>query len=283
MRGHGRDHGLRAAGGRSVTPARVLSRFALQLLAAGFCAFAAGQPAPRSDAAALESAAMRLPALAERIAKLHAQIGQGVLAQRSRRALSEALRDFDASLRSVVASAPAGEARENYVLLGLLWREFRDWAQRAPTRENARRLRERTEEVAWVAAKGARLIHEHSRAAASGAAVRAAQGAMLSQRIPKLYLWRRWDIRDEALASELREAEENLPRAVESLRAAPENTPEIDAELQVVENQLGFMADASRALASGQAGPRQIEFIAKTGDHILESMQRLTRLYELGR
>jgi hypothetical protein len=266
-----------------VTPARVLSRFALQLLAAGFCAFAAGQPAPRSDAAALESAAMRLPALAERIAKLHAQIGQGVLAQRSRRALSEALRDFDASLRSVVASAPAGEARENYVLLGLLWREFRDWAQRAPTRENARRLRERTEEVAWVAAKGARLIHEHSRAAASGAAVRAAQGAMLSQRIPKLYLWRRWDIRDEALASELREAEENLPRAVESLRAAPENTPEIDAELQVVENQLGFMADASRALASGQAGPRQIEFIAKTGDHILESMQRLTRLYELGR
>jgi hypothetical protein len=258
---------------------RRLSRFALCLLLASICGLDAGA-APPSGEAQLSSAAMRMPALAERIAKLHAQIGQGILAQRSRRALAETLRDFDVTLRSVAANAPTAEARENYLLLGLLWPEYRDWAQRPATRENARKLRERTEEVVWVASKGARMIHEHSRAGASGAAVRAAQGAMLSQRIPKLYLWRRWDIRDEALSRELREAEENLPRAVESLRNAPENTPEIDAELQVTENQLRFMADASRELQGAQAGPRHIEFIAKTGDHIHESMQRLVRLYE---
>jgi hypothetical protein len=261
-----------------VTLARRLSRFAFHLLVAGLCTL--GYAAARSGESAVESAAMRLPALAERIAKLHAQIGQGVLAQRSRRALTEAVREFDAQLRVTLAGAPSPEARENYVLLGLLWPEFRDWAQRAPTRESARKLRERTEEVVWVAEKGARLLHEHSRAAASGAAVRAAQAAMLSQRIPKLYLWRRWDIRDDALARELREARENLRRAVESLRGAAENTPEIEAELQVADNQMRFMADASQELDSSQPGPRQIEFIAKTGDHILESMQRLARLYE---
>src|SRR6185436_20519172 len=63
---------------------------------------------------------MRLAALAERIAKLHAQSAHGVMAERSRRGLAEAVRDFDALLRANARGAPA-ETRESYLLLGLLW------------------------------------------------------------------------------------------------------------------------------------------------------------------
>lgn len=236
----------------------------------------AQEPLPRSGAA------LRLPVLAERMAKLHAQIGQGILAQRSRRALAETVRDFDATLRAATSAAPTAEARENYVLLSLLWHEYRDWAQRAPTRESARKLRERAEEVVWVASKGARMFHEHSRAGVSGSVVRAEQAALLSQRIPKLYLWRRWDIRDEAAAKELREAQENLRRTLDALRTAPDNTPEIAAELQVADNQLRFMDDAARQLDI-RHDSRHLEFVAKAGDHILESMERAARLYAAAR
>ena len=228
------------------------------------------------------STALRLATLAERIAKLHAQIGQGVLVERSRRALPEAMREFDQALRAIAGGAPTPEIRDNYLLLALLWHEYRDWAQRTPTREGARKLRERNEEVVWIAAKGARLLQERSRASESASALRSATAAMLSQRIPKLYLWRRWDMRDEALAKELREAEENLRRTLDTLQAARENTPEITAELQAAGNQLAFMADAAKQFERSSAAPRTIEFIAKTGDHILDAMQRATRLYEGG-
>lgn len=224
--------------------------------------------------------AIHLATLTERIAKLHAQVGQGVLAERSRRALAESARDFDATLKEVAAGASSAELRDNYALLALLWQDYRDWAMRAPTRDNARKLRLRAEEVSWIATKGAKLVQEGARGATNPSAVRAANAAMLAQRIAKAHLWMRWDIRDEALALELREANENLRRTLDTLSASPADNPEIAAELQSVASQMRFMDDAARALERREPGVRAIEFMAKTGDHIFESMERLARLYE---
>jgi hypothetical protein len=259
---------------------RALARLAAVLLLAGFAAQALAQSAARGEQGSRATAAIRLGTLAERIAKLHAQVGQGIFAERSRRGLAAGIRDFDATLKGLSASAPPGETRDNYVLLALLWVEYRDWAQKAPTRENARKLRERNEEVAWIASKGARMFQEHARGSTSASAVRAASAALLSQRIAKLYLWRRWEMRDEGLARELRDAEENLRRTLDTLLAARDNTPEIEAELQVVETQLRFMADAAKSFEGRAPASRHIEFIAKTGDHMLEALERAAKLYE---
>ena len=237
-------------------------------------AHAAAPPPPRA------TAAIGLATLAERIAKLHAQVGQGVLAERSRRALAQSLRDFDAALRQAAASASDAELRDDYALLALLWQDYRDWALRAPTRDNARKLRSRAEEVVWVATKAAKLVQESARATTNARAVRAANAAMLAQRIAKAHLWMRWDIRDEALARELAEARANLRRILDTLRASAQEGAAIGAELQSVESQMSFMEDAARALERREGAARAIEFIAKTGDNIYESMQRLARLYE---
>jgi hypothetical protein len=235
--------------------------------------------APASDAFRLTTA-MHLSTLAERIAKLHAQMGQGILPERSRKALHEAIRDFDGTLRIVSARASTAESRDNYALLALLWQDYRDWATRTPSRESARKLRPRTEEVVWVAVKGTRMLQADARTTASPSAVRAEGAATLAQRIAKLYLWSRWDIHDEALDRELRESEDNLRRALEFLRTAPDNTPAIADELLAAEIQLRFMEDAARALKARDTTARHIEFIAKTGDHIQESMERIVALYE---
>ena len=227
-----------------------------------------------------QDATMRLETLTERIAKLHAQVGQGVLAERSRRALPEAVREFDAALREV-RSRPAGpEIRDNYVLLGLLWTDYRAWALKPASRDNAKKLAERAEEVAWVAAKGARLVQEGGRKGTGLLALDAAHAATLSQRLARLYLLRRWEVKPETSERAAPAVEAQLARTLEKLRAARANTPEIDTELQAAQGQLGFLLQAGRELDSRKAGARTLEFAAKSADHLLESMQRVVRLYE---
>ena len=249
-------------------------RVARAAAAAIFLAAAAVTPARAADARGSDPF-LRLPPMVERIARLNAQAGQGVMASRSRRALAESVREFDAALKAALAAAPGAEARENYVLLAMLWHDYRDWAQRPPSRETARKLRERTEEVAWIASKGVRLAGESARASMSGVSVRASQAATAAHRIAKVYLWRRWDIRDEGVDRELRESRENLPRALEALAATPGLDAERLAHVQSARTQWRFLADAATQLDGGAANPRALEFACKAADYIQESLQKL--------
>ncbi len=260
--------------------AAAVSRLAVVVLLSFPALAAQGQARPPATGEASLTAAMRLSTLAERIAKLHAQVGLGIFPQRSRKSLQQAFEEFDSTLRSVAPRASTAQSRENYALLALLWQDYRDWAARTQTRDTARKLRPRTEEVVWVASKGVKMLQEEGRVAVNASAVRAQGAATLAQRVAKLHLWARWDIRDESLARELRDSTQNLRRALEWLRSAPQAAPAIAEEMQAAEIQLRFMQDAQSALAAGDAPARHIEFIAKTADHIQESMERLAQLYD---
>lgn len=238
---------------------------------------AASTPAASDGTVAIE--AQRLAALGERMAKLHAQSGQGILPARSRRALAAATREFGEMLTRVSARASTPEARESYALLGLLWRDYREWLAKSSTRETGRAIRERTEELVWVASKGARSMTDRARGAVSAAALRASSVALLSQRIPKIYLWRRWGMSDEALARELRESSENLGRALDALAAMPIESTEARAELRSAQTQQRFMAEATRSIDAGDKSARALEFVAKSGDNIFEAMERLVAYY----
>jgi hypothetical protein len=256
-------------------------RLRAALRTAAFVLLVPAAPAAQcADAVPHARTAIRLEMLAERIAKLNAQVGQGVLAGRSRRALDEALRDFNSTLAAVSASAPGVEARDTYALLTLLAVEYRTWALKPANRENARKLRDRCEEVVYVARKGTRLIQESARATSNASAVRAENAAVLSQRVAKLHLWMRWDMREEPVARELRESTENLHRILATLREAPATVPAIADELAGAEAQLRFMDDAAGDLAQRKSEARAIEYLVKAADNLLESMERLAALYE---
>lgn len=235
-----------------------------------------------ASGAAAQDPTMRLEMLAERIAKLHAQVGQGVLAERSRRALAEALHEFDAGLKDVKARPAGPEIRDNYVLLALLWSEYRALATKPATRDNAKKLAERAEEVAWIAAKGARLAQEPGRRGTGLLALDAVHAATLSQRLARLYLTQRWDVKQESAGRSIPGVSADLQATVERLRAAPQNTPEIAIELQAAEGQMGFLLQGGRELLGKRPGAQAPEFVAKSADHLLEAMERVARLYEGG-
>lgn len=218
---------------------------------------------------------MRLAALAERVAKLHAQAAHGVMVERSRRGLADAVRDFDLLLRAS-GRAAAPQTRESYLLLGLLWEEYRVIALRPPTREGVRRLADRTDEVAWVASRAAAA----EQPGLGPIAAKAARVCVLSQRVPRLILMRRWDPRNAELGREAAAATEELAGTLEDLLSASQNVPDLASQVQVARTQHGFLTSATAEIQRTGAGVKALENIAKTGDNILEAMQRVTRQYE---
>ena len=247
-------------------------RRALAALALALAAPGAAAQAPVGDAS-LPVAAMRMATLVERVAKLHAQSSHGILPERSRRALQETVRELDAQVKRARARNAPAEVRDPLLMVAILWDEQRPWALRAPTRENTRKLVERTEETVFVAEKAARL-------AAGGKespALLAQRAALLSQRAARLHILRRGA--GDEWVRELVASEDELRRALSRLATGPGNTPEVIAELQLADNQLEFLAPAG---GSREAPARRLEFAAKAGDHLLESMSRLVRLYEGG-
>ena len=245
-----------------------------------FLAAALSTLSPRAlaQAAPVSAAqAMRLAVLAERIAKLFLQVSQGVLADRSRRALAEALREFDTLLRTASAAARRDEAREGFLLLRLLWDEYRVWAAKPATRDNARKLVERADEVAWVAAKAARAV-----GGSPPLAFDAMRAAALAQRVPRLHLMRRWETRDAALERRLAGDGRELRQAVSRLGQEAQSHAAAVFELQVAENQLAFLEQAAQDVAHGAGRASAFEVMAKAGDHLLEALERAARFYEAG-
>jgi hypothetical protein len=233
--------------------------------AALFATLHAWSGEPAQDAA-------RLATLVERVGKLHVQAGQDIAAERARRALAIATRDFDRQLRAAASGAPAA-MREHYALFALLWRQHRAWLAKPAAREQVRALVDRADELAWLADRGQRLAGEPA-----GAAGDAWHAARLSQRVVRLALLRRWS-RDEALARGEHAALEELRERLGRVHAATGGDAAVQAEVAVAENQLPFLA---RALDE-EPTARSLDVAARSADNMLESLERaLARIEAAG-
>lgn len=233
----------------------------------------------KAAAPAVANAASRQPMLAERIARLYAQVGRDVLAARAQRALPVAMREFEAGVKSLLASAGSPEIRENYRLLELLWIEYRPYAARAPSVEGAEKLLERHEEVAWIAAKGARLMRD-PRDRGEDALREAGEARLQSQRIARLHLFRGWGTRSRNLAADLKQANAAFAGAMQALAKATRAAPDVAADLQLAENQYSFLTDAARRLEAARDPRAELELVAKTCDNILEVLERVAKACE---
>jgi hypothetical protein len=262
-----------------VSLARALAALAT---AGAIAASAAGPAGARAEPRPVD--ALRVAALAERILELQAQEGVGVLdprGRRGRRAAATALHEFDAGVRAIGVPAAPADLHEAAALLALLAADYRAWAQKPASRDNARKLADRAEEITWQATKLSRLLADDP-LGAGPLAVRAEEASALAQRIARLLAWKRWGIAGAAWAKDLALAQSGLEASVGALREGAANTPEALAELQLGENQVEFLLAAAGRLAQGSADPHDLETAVKAADNAYESMQRLAALHEAG-
>ena len=233
----------------------------------------------KAATAAQANAASRQTMLAEWIARLYAQAGREVLAVRARRALPLALREFEAGAKALLAGAGSPEVRENYRLLELLWIEYRPLVSGPPGLRSAERLLERHEELAWIAAKGERLMRDAA-APAGGPLHEAGEARLQSQRIARLHFYRGWATRSRSLGAELVQANDALRRALDTLAAGTRDAPALVAELQLAENQYSFLKDAARGLEGARDPRPDLERVAKTSDNMLEVLDGVAKALE---
>jgi hypothetical protein len=218
---------------------------------------------------------MRVASLAERIVKLHAQVAQGILAPRGRRALAGAIRELDRSVHALGVPPPPSELHERVAILAILAGQYRGWALRNPGRDVAAALEERAEEIEWEARRIAALVP--ARAGSEQAlAVKAIAAGEEAERIARLLLWERWRIAPASSGGELAKAKAALQAGLAELAGAPQADAATEAELQVAENQASFLFAASW---SGEGGRAALEYAVKASDNARESLDRLAALY----
>ena len=251
-------------------------RFAAWLAAVALARLAGGRafaaPAARAPSAI---DALRVASLAERILKLHGQVGQGILAPRGRRALGTAIRDLDRAVHALGVPPPPSELHERIAILVLLVGQYRGWALRNPSRDVARALAERAEEIEWEAQRIAALVPPRL-GSEEALAAKAVAGGGEAERIARLLLWQHWGVARPAAAADLAQAKAALQSRLEALREAPQADAATRAELQVAENQASFLFAASWG---GEGGRRSLEYAVKASDNARESLERLADLY----
>jgi hypothetical protein len=99
---------------------------------------------------------------------------------------------------------------------------------------------------------------------------------MLSQRMAALSLGTRWGVQVEAGRRELAVAREEFLRAHQALKAAPEATAAIRAELDLAEQQWVFFDSVLRALVEGRGDTAVLADAFTASERILQVMDTVT-------
>ena len=218
--------------------------------------------------------------LAERITKSFSMIGQKVLEPRARRQLEDSLKEFDAALKELLATAPTAEIRENYELLDQLFGDYKGIEAKPATLASAKELAEQNEELVWISQKGAMMIQAYAKSPRSDLIATAGDLRTLSQRIAKLYLFRSGGIRSDVVANDLKKAEAEYRNDMDRLLRAAQNSDQLKSELALAETQWLFLKQGIDRLNANKSSPTELEFVVKACDNILEVMERVAKLYE---
>ena len=236
----------------------------------------------RAEVSDLNSAinkAGRQRMLSQRMAKAYFQLGLGVDVDRSRKVLDGSVALFDRQLAELKAFAPSQEIRETYQKLERTRQTYRQaLTASAPNLADGARILALSDEVLALAQKGTQQLENRSTTSSARLVNLAGRQRMLSQRMAKFYQAAAWKIGVEQAAAEIDRARREFAAGLQELAAAPNNTPALREDLELVRQQWLFFENALGQL--GSTDKRQATVVATTSERILETMENVVGQYE---
>lgn len=215
--------------------------------------------------------------LVQRIAKSFIQIGLNVLPLPAKIELDDAVQRFEENLRVLDAVVADDEARGAVAGLKSAWQPLRKATRGSPRRENAILLSHFADDTLAAAERLTRILQNAAPPTGGNRLVAlAGRQRMLSQKMTKAYLLISWDDTSETTREELDTAVNEFSGALAVLKGRSENTPAIARELDDMSMQWEWLY---AALASEGASNFRL-IVAEASESILQSADRLTRLYE---
>lgn len=234
-----------------------------------------GAGAAQVDAAQLIDAAGRQRMLTQRIVKAYCQVGLQVTPQVSRAQLDAAIRRFDSQLTMLAANVSNAEMGAAVKDLSTQWQGFRRTASGPISRDGARALAEFSDSLLQRAHALVLLLERDAGTPQARLINIAGRQRMLTQRMAKLYMLRAWGIDPAAIQGEIDAAAAQFAEALDGLRAARENTPEIKRELDAVSLQWEWFRSAIEL----QGAESYVLVVADASESILNSMELVTAKY----
>jgi len=216
--------------------------------------------------------------LSQRMAKAYLAIGQQIQVSAANRVMEQSMALFDRQLVELKAYAPAGTVRETYAQLESEWSDYKGLLIGAtPSSANASKLLALDTKVLELANKGTGQLEQLSGKQLGKLVNVAGRQRMLSQRMAKCYLAMAWNVDSATSESEIGRARTEFVGALETLRRAPEATPDIRQELALADGQWVFYEAALRARAS--SGSRATSDVFVASENLLQVMDKVTGLY----
>ena len=221
----------------------------------------------------------RMRMLSQRMAKVYCQVGQNVLADKSRRILDASTKLYQEHLDELKAFAPSADIQATYAELEAIWRRYRKLLAGAPSLANARLIAQINEDALRLAHQGTIQLERASGSSVGRLINISGRQRMLSQRMAKFYTFKQWGVGAPDMDRQAQRAKRDFLEAMEVLAHAPENTDKIASELSLAQTQWIFFDQALQRQSIGDKDPTYAANVATTSERILEVMDRVTNLY----
>jgi hypothetical protein len=220
--------------------------------------------------------------LSQRMAKCYLALGQSVRPEQAETALAESMALFDRQLVELNAFSPTTQIKGSYGQLESAWTAYKNALVGAsPSKAGADAVLNSAGAVLQLANQGAGQLEAVSGKAVGRLVNAAGRQRMLSQRMAAMYLSATWGVQPEASVQTMNAARDEFVKAHRDLMQAPESTPVIKAELELVQQQYGFFDAALRGLSSTTAVARSQSQanVFGTSELILKLMDSVTGMY----